>query len=61
MDQRTVWDRDLFGPGTETNWDGGTTVWDLIPAVLNYAVMFSWQSVSRSISWLNPGRTIRWK
>ncbi len=28
MADRTVWDRDLAGPGTETTWDGGGTLWD---------------------------------
>ena len=40
MAERTVWDRDWNGIGTETTWDrdwngpGTETFWDLIPAVL---------------------------
>ena len=44
---RTVWDRDHAGPGTETNWDGGSTLWDLLPSVLGAVVSISVQFTER--------------
>lgn len=66
MAQRTVWDRDLFGPGTETVWDrdlfgpGTETFWDVLPDVLGRIVKIKWQSVVRRAAWLSPARRVKW-
>lgn len=55
MANRTIWDTDLAGPGTETIWDGITdTQWDLIPDNIGYKTVVVWNEPAHSVMW---GRT----
>ena len=52
MATRTVWDRDLAGPDTETNWDGVTnTQWDVLAEFLGRGPVIVWMAAKRIISW----------
>ena len=62
MATRTVWDRDLAGPDTETNWDGLTnTLWDLLPDILGIYSLVKWKAIRTIVQW-RPIRTIvKWR
>ena len=65
-DQRTQWDVDVYGPGTETRWDvdvygaGTETLWDLLPSNIGSWVRVIWSAVGSRVTWLPRGDRVRW-
>jgi len=66
-DNRTVWDRDWDGPGTETVWDrdwdgpGTETFWDLVPANLGRKVSVAWKRAGAAVRWIGRATQVKWR
>jgi len=66
VDEQTLWDVDLFGPGTRTLWDedlfgaGTETQWDLVPAIIGRSVRVQWQKTISRVKWLRHRSGVKW-
>jgi len=66
-DNRTVWDRDWDGPGTETVWDrdwdgpGTETFWDLVPANLGRSFLAVFRAPGRFARFVQSARKAKFR